>query len=75
MYVAQREITADLFKAGCGVTQGGPLSAKLFNIIIDAVVREWIKLMRETLDDSEVTLPTKSRPSLPSFMWTMVTLH
>ena len=26
------------FKAGRGVTQGGPLSAKLFNIIVDAVV-------------------------------------
>jgi hypothetical protein len=34
------------------VTQGGPLSAKLFNIIVDAVVREWKRLMRETLDDS-----------------------
>ncbi len=29
------------FKAGRGVTQGGPLSAKLFNIIVDAVVWEW----------------------------------
>ncbi len=28
------------FKAGHGVTQGGPLSAKLFNILVDAVVRE-----------------------------------
>ena len=28
------------FKAGCGVTQGGPLLAKLFNIMVDAVVRE-----------------------------------
>jgi hypothetical protein len=40
------------FKAGRGVTQGGPLSAKLFNIIVNAVVREWLRLMRETLDDS-----------------------
>ena len=40
------------FKAGFGVTQGGPLLAKLFNIIVDAVVREWLRLMRETLDDS-----------------------
>jgi hypothetical protein len=39
------------FKAGRGVTQGPPLSAKLFNIIIDAVVREWMRLMCETLDD------------------------
>jgi hypothetical protein len=31
-----------LFRAGQGVTQGGPLSAKLFNILVDAVVREWL---------------------------------
>jgi hypothetical protein len=30
------------FKAGRGVTQCGPLSAKLFNIVVDAVVREWM---------------------------------
>jgi hypothetical protein len=29
------------FCAGQGVTQGGPLSAKLFSILVDAVVREW----------------------------------
>jgi hypothetical protein len=40
------------FKASRGVTQGGPLSAKLFNIIVDAVIREWMRQMRETLDDS-----------------------
>jgi hypothetical protein len=28
------------FKAGRGVTQGGPLSGKLFNILVDAVARE-----------------------------------
>jgi hypothetical protein len=28
------------FSAGRGVTQGGPLSTKLFNILVDAVVRE-----------------------------------
>jgi hypothetical protein len=38
------------FKAGCGVTQGGPLLAKLFNIMVDAVVREWMRLMREEMD-------------------------
>jgi hypothetical protein len=30
------------FKAGRGVTQGGPLLAKLFNIVIDTVVWEWM---------------------------------
>jgi hypothetical protein len=35
------------FKGGRGVTQGGPLSAKLFNIMVDAVVREWLHILRE----------------------------
>jgi hypothetical protein len=31
---------------GRGVTQGGPLSAKLFNVMVDAVVREWQQILR-----------------------------
>ena len=42
-----------------GVTQGGPLSAKLFNILVDAVVREWMRLMCETLDDSDGQLAAR----------------
>jgi len=38
------------FKASRGVTQGGPLSAKLFNIMVNAVVREWMRLLREELE-------------------------
>ncbi len=34
-------------KAGCGVTQGGPLSAKLFNIMVDVVVQEWMRLLQK----------------------------
>ena len=30
-----------LFKARRGVTQGGPLSPTIFNLMVDAVVREW----------------------------------
>jgi hypothetical protein len=37
------------FKAGRGVTQGGPLSAKLFNVMVDAVVREWLRLLWEDM--------------------------
>ncbi len=37
------------FKAGRGVTQGGPLLAKLFNIVVDAVVREWLRLLQEEM--------------------------
>ena len=29
------------------MTQGGPLSAKLFNILVDAVAREWFRELRE----------------------------
>ena len=31
------------FKAGRGITQGGPLSPRLFNLMVDAVVREWLR--------------------------------
>jgi hypothetical protein len=48
-----------LFKAGRGVTQGGPLLAKLFYIIVNAVVREWIRIMCEMLDDSDGKLATQ----------------
>ena len=41
------------FKAGHGVTQGGPLSAKLFNILVDAVAREWFQELREGGDYEE----------------------
>jgi hypothetical protein len=41
------------FKAGHGVTQGGPLLVKLFNILVNTVVREWMRLMSEMLDDSD----------------------
>jgi len=35
------------FKAGRGVTQGDPLSAKLFNMLVDAVAHEWLRELRE----------------------------
>ncbi len=38
------------FKAGRGVTQGGLLSAKLFNILVDAVVCKWIRQLEEDGD-------------------------
>jgi hypothetical protein len=41
------------FKAGRGVTQGGPLSAKLFNILVDAVVGEWVQQLEEDGDYAE----------------------
>ncbi len=41
------------FKAGCSVTQGGLLSAKLFNILVDAVVRKWVWRLEEDGDYKE----------------------
>ena len=35
-----------VFKAGRGVTQGGPLSPKIFNIMVDAIVREWLRTLK-----------------------------
>ena len=36
------------FKAKRGVTQGGPVSPKIFNVMVDAIVREW---MRQVVGD------------------------
>ena len=35
------------------MTQGGPLSAKLFNILVNAVTREWFREQREGRDYEE----------------------
>jgi hypothetical protein len=35
------------FCAGHDMTQGRPLSAKLFNILVDAVVREWVRQLQK----------------------------
>ena len=34
-----------IFRATRGVTQGGPLSPTIFNLMVDAIVREWVRLM------------------------------
>ena len=31
------------FKAGRGVPQGGPVSPRIFNVMVDAIVREWLR--------------------------------
>ena len=50
------------------MTQGGPLSAKLFNILVDAVVREWTGLMHETLDDSDGQLANRVKELFAIFL-------
>ena len=32
------------FKIGRGVTQGYPLSSTIFNVVVDAVVRQWLTI-------------------------------
>ncbi len=44
------------FKAGHGVTQSGPLLAKLFNINVNTVVCKWMWLIRKTFDYAECNL-------------------
>ena len=34
-------------KGACGVTQGDPLSPTIFNVVVDAVVRQWVTVMVE----------------------------
>jgi hypothetical protein len=46
--VCQASVNYDTpFQAGQGITQGGPLSAKLFNVLIDAVAQESMQELRE----------------------------
>ena len=32
-----------MFSAGRGITQGGPFSPRIFNVVINAVVWEWLR--------------------------------
>jgi hypothetical protein len=51
------------FQAGQGITQGGGLSIKLFNILVDAVVREWVYQLHDNGDPEEPDLGTPGGPS------------
>jgi hypothetical protein len=44
------------FCAGCGMTQGGPLSTKLFDILVDAVARKWVRQLREESELEEAVI-------------------
>ncbi|EJK51098.1 hypothetical protein THAOC_29764, partial [Thalassiosira oceanica] len=64
------------FKASRGVTQGGPLSPKIFNIMVDAIVREWIRQLfyegRRRRRRSRRSSPSPSTPLV--FSWRCCTL-
>ena len=59
------------FKASRGITQGSPLSAKLFNILVDAIVWEWMRQLEQDgeYDKEQVAELTASSPS------SMLTTH
>ena len=39
------------FQGTRGVTQGDPLSPTIFNVVVDAVVRHWLKLVVKGVED------------------------
>jgi hypothetical protein len=63
------------FKAGRGVTQVGPLSPKLFNILVEAVMREWVWQLKEDGDYKEGELAALTATFFATFMLTTRTLH
>jgi hypothetical protein len=63
------------FKAGRGITQGGPLSTKLFNILVDAMVRKWVQQLKEDGNYKEVNWQRQQPPSLQFSTLRTRTLH
>ena len=63
------------FKAGRVVTQGSPLSAKLFNILVNAVAHEWFWELREGGDYVEWELDKLMLTFLQSSMSMTRTSH
>jgi hypothetical protein len=58
------------FFAGRGMTQGGPLSAKLFNILVNTVVREWVWQLQEESELEEAVIMELMAAFLQSFRLT-----
>jgi hypothetical protein len=45
-----------LFCAERGMMQGGPLSAKLLNILVNAIARDWVRQLREESELEEAVI-------------------
>ena len=43
------------FKGARGVTQGDPLSPTIFNVVVDAVVRHWLEVLKNANDEKGAT--------------------
>ena len=41
------------FKGQCGVTQGDPLSPKIFNVLVDAALWHWVTVVKSTEETSD----------------------
>ena len=41
------------FKGARGMAQGDPLSPTIFNVVMDAVVRHWVKVMMEGAEERD----------------------
>ena len=63
------------FKAGRGVTQGGTLSPKLFNIVVDAVVWEWMQQLQQEGDYNGEQVAEFVAPFFTIFMLATCILH
>ena len=40
------------FQGQCGVTQGGPLSPMIFNVVMDASLHHWVSVVEEAEGES-----------------------
>jgi hypothetical protein len=56
LYCTAGEFYGRLFKAKRGVTQVGPLSPTIFNLMVDAVVRAWLLEVTGSMDILDVRL-------------------
>jgi hypothetical protein len=61
-------------KVGHGMTQGSPLSAKLFNILVNAVARKWFRPLRGADGYNDDEVEDLMATFFATFMLTMHTL-